>query len=470
MHNRNYHLLFAATFAVSALPISLLSAQAQTAPPDANALVLNAFKAINLRSIQPPQQDISINFPAVNGQPQQTAALSAGTSWSQLPIGAFVQIGRTLPTESLATLAPKVFPNSSQLATQAVQGSLANFKFLETVPTRNLVAAYPQLNNVLVQPNQLGTWSACGAADDNGNVTLGQVANSSCGDNPIPADVLSAIPIQQTGLESVPYADIVNKLNLRDLPTSSFPLAADLTFNNVFPVAQANVNGTNLMKLDYLETLIPGKNGAVIRGINSISGSNRVPNSTCKDQNCDYAVLRSLLLGTSADKLNPFNNNLSAQINKPGTTWLDGGIGPFGTTIFNFKEPPGLEIPFSPDYMKLVLDNGNSRTGRVNQSLYLAFCVEIAFTHNCSSKFIGPLPLPWPDTSEKNQAMLFPMVINAQVPVYQPNPQAPPATTNVASGTTSETPQSAPNSNSTYASLFGPNTVNSFSPVANISN
>jgi hypothetical protein len=479
LKNQNCHLSLALLFIFSTL-IPTVSAQAEAPAPDTNALVRNAFKATSLQSIEPPKEDITIKFPSTGaGQTELTAVLKKGDSWSKLPIGAYLGLGN-LSGDSLATLAQKVYENDASSATQMTQGSLANLKFLNAVPVKKLVDSFPQLSNVRIDQSQLGSWSSCSASVDSSNSTLGQIATSTCGDSPIPLDVQQLIPISQTGLENIPYSEIANNLNIRDLPASDFPLAKDVTFDKVFNLTNTNINGTNLMKVDHLETKIPGKGGSKIRGINSVSGSNRVPNSTCKDAVCDYAVMRSFLLGTSADKLNPFNNNLSTQINKPGTTWLDGGIGTFGRTLWNFKEPPGLEPPFSSEYMKVVLEDGNARAGTVQQKAYFAFCVTIAFELNCSSKFIGPLPIPWPQVSEKNKAMLFPMVINAQVPVTTPG--ATPALTAARNGAFTNQPftssasqpftslSSLGSSPQAYSSLFGPNTLNSYSPVSNISN
>jgi hypothetical protein len=315
------------------------------------AMIKEAFGSVTLKNIAPPTQNIQIQFPATTPQTQPTTTtIAKGGSWSQLPIGAFTGVGSG-GNESMVTLAQKIYPTTPEVQT-AVQGALSNFRFLEKVPVKQLVTAFPQLANVAINSEQVGSWGACGA----GAVpTFGSIAATSCGANPIPADVRAAIPIAQTGMHNIPYGDFASKLNIQNLPTSSFPLAADVSFAKILLLPSTNITSANLMKVDHLETEVPGKNGQKITGINLISGSNRVPNSTCKEAQCDYTVLQNIIAGKS----NPLNRNLAIQIHKPGQTkWIDGGVGSIGRTLWNFKEPPGVAPAFDSDQMKLVLERG----------------------------------------------------------------------------------------------------------------
>ena len=235
------------------------------------------------------------------------------------------------------------------------------------------------------------------------------------------------------------------------------------------------------MRVDHLETEIPGKNGQKIAGINLISGSNRVPNSTCKEEKCDYTVLQNAVAGRS----NPLNRNLAIQIHKPGQTkWIDGGVGSIGKTLWNFKEPPGVAPAFDSDQMKLVLERGNAKAGTVEQRLYLAFCANIAFERNCSSKFIGPIALPLPQVSEKNKLALFPMKVEMPDIAATPGTPSTPTTPSVStlptiiptkqsSGASTPTVAVAPATTDTsiaYKKLFGSHTIGSYSPSSNITN
>jgi hypothetical protein len=448
------------------------------------AMIKEAFGSVTLKNIAPPTQNIQIQFPATTPQTQPTTTtIAKGSSWSQLPIGAFTGVGSG-GNESMVTLAQKIYPTTSEVQT-AVQGALTNFRFLEKVPVKQLVTAFPQLTNVAINTEQVGSWGACGA----GAVpTFGSVAATSCGTNPIPADVRAAIPIAQTGMHNIPYGDFASKLNIQNLPTTSFPLAADVSFAKILLLPSSNITSANLMRVDHLETEIPGKNGQKITGINLISGSNRVPNSTCKEPQCDYTVLQNIIAGRS----NPLNRNLAIQIHQPGQTkWIDGGVGSIGKTLWNFKEPPGVAPAFDSDQMKLVLERGNAKAGTVEQRLYLAFCSNIAFERNCSSKFIGPIALPLPQVSEKNKLALFPMKVEmpniAATPSTPSTPTAPSVSTlptiiptrqgngvtpnnNGANTSTVAVTAATTDTSIAYQKLFGSHTIGSYSPLSNITN
>jgi hypothetical protein len=441
------------------------------------AMIKAAFGSVTLKNIAPPTQNIQIQFPATTPQTQPTTAtIAKGSSWSQLPIGAFTGVGSG-GNESMVTLAQKIYSTTPEVQT-AVQGALTNFRFLEKVPVKQLVTAFPQLANVAINTEQVGSWGACGA----GAVpTFGTIAATNCGANPIPADVRAAIPIAQTGMHNIPYGDFANKLNVQNLPTTSFPLAADVSFAKLLLMPSPNITSANLMRVDHLETEIPGKNGQKIAGINLISGSNRVQNSTCKEQKCDYTVLQNVVAG----RANPLNRNLAIQIHQPGQTqWIDGGVGSIGKTLWNFKEPPGVAPAFDSDQMKLVLERGNAKTGTIEQRLYLAFCVNIAFERNCSSKFMGPIALPLPQVSEKNKLALFPMKVEMPDTATTPATPSPPVAPSVAtlptivptkqsSETSASTVTVAPATTDTsiaYQKLFGSHTIGSYSPLSNITN
>jgi hypothetical protein len=447
------------------------------------AMIKEAFGSVTLKNIAPPTQNIQIQFPATTPQTQPTTTtIAKGSSWSQLPIGAFTGVGSG-GNESMVTLAQKIYPTTLEVKT-AVQGALSNFKFLEKVPVKQLVTAFPQLANVAINTEQVGSWGACEA----GAVpTFGTIAATSCGANPIPADVRAAIPIAQTGMHNIPYGDFANKLNVQNLPTTSFPLAADVSFAKILLMPSTSLTSANLMRVDHLETEIPGKNGQKIAGINLISGSNRVPNSACKEPTCDYTVLQNMVAG----RANPLNRNLAIQIHQPGQTrWIDGGIGSIGKTLWNFKEPPGVAPAFDSDQMKLVLERGNAKTGTVEQRLYLAFCTNIAFERNCSSKFIGPIALPLPQVSEKNKLALLPMKVEmpniattpatpstsaapsiATLPTIIPTKQGSGATEiNGASTPTVSVAPATTDTSRAYQKLFGSHTIGSYSPLSNITN
>jgi hypothetical protein len=447
-----------------------------------NQTIQTALNSTTLLNIAPPTTDIPIKFPNTDPtQPPLTAILQKGASWANLPIGAVLGMGngqqsgvqQTNPA-TYTTIAAQVLPDAMAVTT-ALQGSLSNFEFLGSVPIKNLVTAFPELANIPVASNQIGSWSSCGV---DGLPNFGQIAASACGIAPIPSDVLQAIPIQQTGLQDIPYADLAKKLNINNLPASAFPLIQNLPLAKIIaPNINFQINGVNLFKVDYLDTKLPGQGGNPILGINSISGSNRVQNSTCKDETCDYAVLRSFLLGTSADTANPYNNALSFQINSPGTTWLDGGIGTIGRTFWNFKEPPGVSPPFSADYMKIVLANADPQAGTVQQEMYFGFCMSIFFEWNCSSKFIGPIPLPWVPVSEANAAMLMPLAISVPTSVIAPPNIVAVVPSSVRSSVVPAIAADPPSANSTspkmrqtYANLFGTNTLKSYSPAQNLAN
>lgn len=438
------------------------------------AMITNAFGSMTLKNIAPTTQDLQIQFPPTATQTQPTTAiLPKGSSWSQLPIGAFSGVG-SVQNESMVTLAQKIYTNSSDVQT-AVQGALTNFKFLDKVPVKQLVTAFPQLANVAISAEQVGSLGGCGAG---AAPTLGNIAASACGSNPIPADVRAAVPISQTGLQNISYGSLASKLEIQGLPTDSFPLAADVSFDKILLPPSANFTSANLMRVDHLETQIPGQGGKKIRGINSISGSNRVRNSTCKEEKCDYTVLQNIVPGSS----NPLNRNLAIQVHQPGkTAWIDGGIGSIGRTLWNLKEPPGVAPAFDADYFKLVLEQPNAKAGSVEQKLYLAFCATIGTEWNCSSKFIGPIALPMPQVSEKNKLTLLPMQVDMPnvatsastapavptlptiIPTKQGNTLAQNRATAAVAPTQTETSVA-------YQKLFGSNTLASYSPLSNISN
>jgi hypothetical protein len=162
------------------------------------AMIKEAFGSVTLKNIAPPTQNIQIQFPATTPQTQPTTTtIAKGGSWSQLPIGAFTGVGSG-GNESMVTLAQKIYSTTPEVQT-AVQGALSNFKFLDKVPVKQLVTAFPQLANVAINTEQVGSWGACGA----GAVpTFGSVAATSCGANPIPAECttfpMETLPISST--------------------------------------------------------------------------------------------------------------------------------------------------------------------------------------------------------------------------------------------------------------------------------
>jgi hypothetical protein len=451
---------------------------AQQAIPnlDINAKVNQAFSNATLEKIAPPKSDITIAFPAQNpSQAPLQSVLKAGESWSNLPIGVVTGLpnGQNL---SYASIVSELYPNPAD-AQKALNGSLYNFKAIEKVPLKDLVSKFPELQNAPVLPTQIGSLSGCSSGSTD---TLGSLAASPCGQNPIPVDVLKAIPISQTGIQNISYKDLGSKLDLNNAPASNFPLAKQVSLAKLITPDGLNATGVNLFKLDYIDNKIPGQSGNPIKGLNSIVGSNRVENSTCKEADCDYAVLLSFVAPDM--KENPYNHALAFQINKSGTTWLDGGIGSIGRTLWNFKEPPGGKLLGSfSDYGKLVLENGDAKKGTVEQKLYLAFCMQITFPFysewNCSSKFIGPIPLPWEEISEKSQAMMFPFEVKLPAAAVTPPavaaisspPKIPSSIAQIqspASASQSSSPNQSPTP--TYNRLFGSNTLASYSPIANI--
>jgi hypothetical protein len=450
---------------------------AQQAIPnlDVNAKVKQAFSNATLEKIAPPKSDLTIAFPAQNpSQAPLKSVLKAGESWSNLPIGVVTGLpnGQNL---SYASIVSELYPNPAD-AQKALNGSLYNFKAIEKVPLKDLVDKFPELQNVPVSPTQIGSLSGCSSGSTD---TFGSLAASFCGQNPIPVDVLKAIPISQTGIQNISYKDLGSKLDLNNDPASNFPLAKQVSLAKLITPDGLNATGVNLFKLDYIDNKVPGQSGNPIKGINPISGSNRVENSTCKEADCDYAVLLSFV--ASDMSMNPYNHALAFQINKSGTTWLDGGIGSIGRTLWNFKEPPGVSLPGGSDYLKVVLENGDVKKGTVEQKGYLAFCMQISFFFysewNCSSKFIGPIPLPWEEISEKNQAMMLPLQFKLPAATVTPptvaaissSPRIPNSIAQIqspASVSQSSTPSQSPTP--TYNRLFGSNTLASYSPIANI--
>jgi hypothetical protein len=455
--------------ALAFIPTSVM---AQAVPNvDINAKVQQAFSNATLEQIKPPKQDINIAFPAQD--PSQTplkGVLKAGESWSNLPIGVLTGLpnGDNL---SYSSIVSQLYPNPAD-AQKLLNGSLANFKALERVPLKDLVANFPQIKDAPVLPTQIGSLSGCTSDSTN---TFGSLAASACGQNPIPKDVLQAIPISQTGIQDISYKELGSKLNINNSPAEQFPLAKKVSLAKLITPNGINATGVNLFKLDYIDNKVPGQSGNPIKGINPISGSNRVENSTCKEANCDYAVLLSFIAPSMTQ--NPYNHALAFQINKSGTTWLDGGIGSIGRTLWNFKEPPGVALPAASDYLKVVLENGDVKKGTVEQKGYLAFCMQISFFFysewNCSSKFIGPIPLPWEPISEKNQAMMLPLQFKIPQAAITPPAVAAAITPPVIPGVStnqSQTPSQFPSQSPTptYNRLFGSNTLASYSPTANI--
>jgi hypothetical protein len=479
--------LGSSAFAQSPSPSSSTFPSAALTTADYTDLVRRSLSGTNFSNLGTIDRDIDLTIPANphTGRPAYSVSLKAGQSWSELPAGLAVGVGN-LGSQTTESMAQQIYGANDPRAAQATEGSLANFKFLKKVSVKELVEAFPNLANTRLDANQVGSWGASCGTTGRGGYTFGSLANSSCGDSPLPDAVQSRIPMSQAGFDKISQAELAAKLPA-DVTVGELFLAPDITFDKVLIPEGATIEAANVMKFDIAETGIAAKGGAAIKGINSISGSNRVPNSQCiNEQNvaCDYAIVRSQFLGKASDK-NIYNNNLAIQVNSPGTKWLDGGIGSLGTTIWNFKEPVGVSAPFSEDFLKVVLEGIDAKTGKVQHKAYMAFCVDIMIApfvmeKNCSSKFIGPLPLPWPTATEKGNSMMFPMkftaptVTNGSSAVPDFSSISPTSLPSLPSVTSPSAPAiqgvTGTNTPGLYEGLFGSNTRGARSLVQNIIN
>jgi hypothetical protein len=210
---------------------------------------------------------------------------------------------------------------------------------------------------------------------------------------------------------------------------------------------------------------------------NVVTGSNKEPNSQCKDDKCSWLQGRGIVLANASNTHNPYNGVMLQSAK--GATKLQGGEGLVGDlmTAAGVRESTGLSIPYIGGQCgaKLIINDINAKTGTATQSLAFRACWSDFILGFQATPFFIEIPFLW---SLKEKGSTFDkFILPAMVSPSVRTPAIVPSVTNAATAVANSiTPPSAANTisqpaSSARATLFGDgNNFNAFSPATGVSN
>lgn len=365
-------------------PVSL-GATAETIPtnPTLETMVSSTSYANILSPVDFKAQDINLT----KGRP-----IAEG-----IPIGA-TKLKDFSPTTAIAA-------TGSNLDLSKVQ--LSELKFLKETPLKSVVAANPSIATL---PAKTLGWV------EGGDKTLGELATSNLGQNPLPESVLKSTSIGQFGdIANTPYSSYTEAAKQ---PIANFLGTANIPLSKLTTISSTASTGKVVEQI----TVDRINSKEIASGINAriSSGSNKEPHAPCTQaaNNCNVLEIRGQTKGVI------------------GSLWmvdqkLKGGSGLVGemATAAGIREYAGYEIP-GTDF-KVVAISDDARTGTAQ----LRLDMRISSMFGSTPFFLPVLPMT---VSEKKGRVALPVEV---IPV---------ASTMAKSGTASTTPtdNSQPNTES----------------------
>jgi hypothetical protein len=292
------------------------------------------------------------------------------------PIAESIPLGDTkLKDFSPATA---IAATGSNLDLSKVQ--LSELKFLKQTSLKSVVAANPAI--ATLQAKNLG-WV------DGRDKTLGELATSSLGQNPLPESVLTATSIGQFGdIANTPYSSYAEATKQ---PIANFLGAADIPLSKLTNISSTASAGKAVEQI----TVDRINSKEIAAGINSriSSGSNKQPHAPCTQaaNNCNVLEIRGQTKGVT------------------GSLWmvgqkLKGGSGLVGemATAAGIREYAGYEIP-GTDF-KIVAISDDARAGKAQ----LRLDMRISSMFGSTPYFLSVLPMT---VSEQKGQVVFPVEV-----------------------------------------------------------
>jgi hypothetical protein len=292
------------------------------------------------------------------------------------PIAESIPLGETkLKDFSPATA---IAATGSNLDLSKVQ--LSELKFLKQTSLKYVVAANPAI--ATLPAKDLG-WI------DGGDKTLGELATSSLGQNPLPESVLKATSMGQFGdIVNTPYSSYAEATKQ---PIANFLGAADIPLSKLTNISSTASAGKAVEQI----TVDRINSKEIAAGINSriSSGSNKQPHAPCTQaaNNCNVLEIRGQTKGVT------------------GSLWmvgqkLKGGSGLVGemATAAGIREYAGYEIP-GTDF-KIVAISDDARAGKAQ----LRLDMRISSMFGSTPYFLSVLPMT---VSEQKGQVVFPVEV-----------------------------------------------------------
>jgi hypothetical protein len=283
---------------------------------------------------------------------------------------------------------------------------LSELKFLKQTSLKSLVAAIPAI--ATLQAKDLG-WV------DGGDKTLGELATSSLGQNPLPESVLKGNSIAQFGdIANIPYSSYPEAIKQ---PIANFLGAAAIPLSKLINISSTAGTGkvVEQVTVDRINT------NEIASGINDriSSGSNKEPHAPCTQaaNNCNVLEIRGQTKGVT------------------GSLWmvnqkLKGGSGLVGemATAAEIREYAGYEIPGTDFKIVAIADDARAGTAQLRLDM------RISSLSGSTPYFLPVLPMT---VSERNGRVALPVQVT------------PVAATTAKSGTAPTTGKLPPSTEST---------------------
>jgi hypothetical protein len=451
---------------VSPLSVSL-KASAQNPPQDVQKRVTDSLKAVTFKSL--PAFTNDVDFKGDSRVPLKPFSWKAGQKVEEtLPLQIALMIAD--PQKSFT---PEKIANDLGIDSNTfLDGALKNLPYLKNLKIKDLLQIDPSLQNL---PIDTARGWASDLIPDSGAVTLGNLATNGFGDNSIPDAVLNNTKIGEFGnIAKIDYKE-VSKI-AGDLPVKDFYGLSDLSFDKIIPIATLPSTMVPL-QADIVLTDEPSK-----KQFNVVTGSNKEPNSQCKDDKCSWLQGRGIVLANASNTHNPYNGVMLQSAK--GATKLQGGEGLVGDlmTAAGVRESTGLSVPYIGGQCgsKLIINDINAKTGTATQSLAFRACWSDFILGFQATPFFIEIPFLW-SLKEKGgtfDKFILPAMVSPSVRISAPSvadAETVAATlgadilTSAASApstTTSTQPASA-----ARATLFGNgNKFNAFSPATGVIN
>jgi hypothetical protein len=448
---------------VSPLSISL-KASAQSAPEDVQKRVTDSLKAVTFKNL--PAFTNDVDFKGDSRVPLKPFSWKAGQKVAEtLPLQIALMIADPQKSFTPEGIANDLGIDSSTF----LDGALKNLPYLKNLKIKDLLQLDPSLTSLPID-------TAKGWASDlipsSETVTLGSLATNGFGENSIPDAVLNNTKIGEFGnIAKIDYKE-VSKI-AGDLPVKDFYGLSDLSFDKIIPVATLPSTMVPL-QADIALTDEPSK-----KQFNVVTGSNKEPNSQCKDDKCSWLQGRGIVLANASNTHNPYNGVMLQSAK--GATKLQGGEGLVGDlmTAAGVRESTGLSIPYIGGQCgaKLIINDINAKTGTASQSLAFRACWSDFILGFQATPYFIEIPFLW-SLKEKGSTFdkfILPAMVSPSVKTSAIAP-------NVTDAVTAASPVTPPSAASTSniiaqpvtaarATLFGNgNNFNAFSPATGVSN
>lgn len=447
-------------------PLSIsLKVNAQSPHQDVQKRVTDSLKEVTFKSL--PAFTNDVDFKGDSRIPIKPFSWKAGQKVDEtLPLQIVLLIADPQKSFTPEGIASDLGIDSSTF----LDGSLKNLPYLKNLKIKDLLQIDPSLQNLAIDTAK--GW-ASDLIPDTGTLTLGNLATNGFAENSIPDAVLNNTKIGEFGnIAKIDYKE-VSKI-AGDLPVKDFYGLSDLSFDKIISVSTLPSTMVPL-QADIALTDEPSKNQ-----FNVVTGSNKEPNSQCKDDKCSWLQGRGIVLANASDNHNPYNGVMLQSAK--GATKLKGGEGLVGDlmTAAGVRESTGLSVPYIGGQCgsKLIINDINAKTGTASQSLAFRACWSDFFLGFQATPYFIEIPFLW-SLKEKGSTFdkfILPAMVSPSVRTSAIAPGMTNAATTAVSSVTPPSAASIANNvaqpvTAARATLFGSgNNFTAFSPATGVSN